>query len=142
LVLKFREFKKFKILKNNSFISVSILLRRIEVELNDILNQSSVNTIEDKSVFYHLFEILQQYDISYSNMLHLDRYNDACEIMLTRSVQIWKRFARDAKNVNDQKQYLSRALNILEQLTEILAERWNLIRTVTPQNDVRISYSC
>ncbi|CAF4520246.1 unnamed protein product, partial [Rotaria magnacalcarata] len=65
-----------------------------------------------------------------------------CEIMLTRSVQIWKRFARDTKNVNDQKQYLCRALSILEQLTEILAERWNLIRIVTPQNDVRISYSC
>ncbi|CAF3399137.1 unnamed protein product [Rotaria socialis] len=112
--------------------------KRIEVELNDILNQSSVNTIENKSVFYHLSEILQQYDISFSNMLHLDRYNDACEIMLTRSVQIWKRFARDTKNVNDQKQYLRRALSILEELTEILAERWNLIRIVTPQNDLSL----
>lgn len=110
--------------------------RRIDVELNNILNQSAVNTAEDKRVFYHLYDLLQKYDISFSNMLNLDRYNDACEIMLTRSVPIWKRFARDTTNVSEQKQYLNRALNILEQLTEILSQRWSLIRTVTPQNDV------
>jgi len=72
-------------------------------------------------------------------MINLDRYNDACEIILTRTIVIWKRFARDTKNTNEQKKYFSRALDILEQLTEILAERWRLIRKITPQNDVKKS---
>jgi hypothetical protein len=70
-------------------------------------------------------------------MINLDRYNDACEIILTRTIVIWKRFAQDTKNTNEQKKYFSRALDILEQLTEILAERWRLIRKITPQNDVK-----
>lgn len=69
-------------------------------------------------------------------MLNLDRYNDACEIILTRSIPIWKRFASDTKNTNEQKKFYSRALQILEQLTEILSERWKLIRRITSQNDV------
>ncbi|CAF4228980.1 unnamed protein product, partial [Rotaria sordida] len=110
-------------------------LKRIEVELNEILSQPTVNTIDNKPIFYRLHEILQQYDISYTNMLSLDRYNDACEIILTRSIPIWKRFARDTTNQNEQKKYLYQALNILEQLIEILAERWHLIRIITSQND-------
>ena len=74
-------------------------------------------------------------------MLNLDRYNDACEIILTRSVPIWKRFARDTTNEHEQRKYLSRALEILEQLTEILAERWRVIRKITSQNDVRSSFN-
>ncbi len=69
-------------------------------------------------------------------MLNLDRYNDACEIILTRSIPIWKRFARDTINENEQKKYFSQALRLLEQLTEILAERWRLIRMITSPNDV------
>ncbi len=76
--------------------------------------------------------------MSFTNMLNLDRYNDACDIILTRSIPIWKRFACDTTNENEQKKYLSRALRLLEQLTEILAERWHLIRTITSPNDVRI----
>ncbi|CAF0762870.1 unnamed protein product [Rotaria sordida] len=110
--------------------------KRIEVELNEILSQPTVNTIDNKPIFYRLHEILQQYDISYTNMLSLDRYNDACEIILTRSIPIWKRFARDTTNQNEQKKYLYQALNILEQLIEILAERWHLIRIITSQNDL------
>ncbi|CAF1356153.1 unnamed protein product [Adineta steineri] len=110
--------------------------KRIEVEMNEILNDSTINTSENKSVFYRLYDILQQYDMSFTNMLNLDRYNDACEIVLTRSVPIWRRFARDTANENEQKKYLCRALNILEHLTEILAQRWYLIRTVTPHNDL------
>ncbi|CAF5027203.1 unnamed protein product, partial [Rotaria sp. Silwood1] len=109
---------------------------RIEVDLNEILSEPTVNTIDNKQVFYRLYEILQQYDISFNNMLNLDRFNDACEIMLTRSIPIWKRFARDTKNQNEQKKYLCQVLNILEQLTEILAERWHLIRIITSQNDL------
>ncbi|CAF4350318.1 unnamed protein product, partial [Adineta steineri] len=104
--------------------------------MNEILNDSTINTSENKSVFYRLYDILQQYDMSFTNMLNLDRYNDACEIVLTRSVPIWRRFARDTTNENEQKKYLCRALNILEHLTEILAQRWYLIRTVTPHNDL------
>jgi hypothetical protein len=70
-------------------------------------------------------------------MINLDRYNDACEIILTRSIPIWKRFANDTTNINEQKKYFSRALQILEQLTEILSERWRLIRRITSQNDVK-----
>ena len=69
-------------------------------------------------------------------MLNLDRYNDACEIILTRSIPIWKRFAQDTNNKNEQKNYFSHTLRMLEQLTEILAERWRLIRTITSQHDV------
>ena len=72
-------------------------------------------------------------------MLNLDRYNDACDIILTRSVPIWKRFAHDTTDTNEQKKYFSHALQLLEQLTEILAERWRLIRSVTSQNDVRLN---
>ncbi|CAF4031131.1 unnamed protein product, partial [Rotaria sp. Silwood2] len=125
----------------NKLISIAyaaslLSTKRIEVDLNEILSQPTVNAIDNKSVFYRLYEILQQYDISFTNMLNLDRYNDACELMLTRSVPIWKRFARDTTNQNEQKKYLCRALNILEQLTEILAERWRLIRIITSQNDL------
>jgi hypothetical protein len=116
------------------------LFRRIEIDLNELLNQSTVNTIDNKSISYRLYEILQQYDISFTNMLNLDRYNDACEIILSRSIPIWKRFARDTTKENERRKYLSQALIILEQLTEILAERWRLIRTVTSQNDVRQRY--
>lgn len=91
-------------------------------------------------MFYRLHDILQQYDISFTNMLNLDRYNDACEIILTRSMPIWKRFAQDTKNKNEQKKYFSHILRMLEQLIEILAERWRLIRTITSQNDVRKSF--
>ncbi len=111
--------------------------RRIEVNLNEILTQSTVNTIENKSVFYRLYNILQEYDLSFTNLLNLDRYNDACEIILTQSIPIWKRFARDTINEKEQRKYLSRAFSILEQLAEILAERWRSIRTITSQNDVR-----
>ncbi len=114
-----------------------IFFRQIEVDLNEILSQSTINTIENKSIFYRLYEILQQYDMSFTNMLNFDRYNDACDIILTRSIPIWKRFACDTTNENEQKKYLSRALRLLEQLTEILAERWHLIRTITSPNDVR-----
>ena len=69
-------------------------------------------------------------------MLNLGRYHDACEIILTRSIPIWKRFARDTSNESEQKTYLSQALSLLEQLTEIFAERWHSIRTITSQNDV------
>ena len=109
----------------------------MELDLNEILTQSTVNTIENKSIFYGLQEILQQYDISFTNMLNLDRYNDACEVILTRSIPIWKRFARDTNNKNERKKYFSHVLRMLEQLTEILAERWRTIRTITSQNDVR-----
>jgi len=105
--------------------------------LNEILTQSTVNTIENKSVFYRLYNILQEYDLSFTNLLNLDRYNDACEIILTQSIPIWKRFARDTINEKEQRKYLSRAFSILEQLAEILAERWRSIRTITSQNDVR-----
>jgi hypothetical protein len=70
-------------------------------------------------------------------MLNLDRYNDACEIILTRSIPILKRFAHDSIQEKEQRKYLCRALNVLEHLTEILAERWGLIRTITSQNDVK-----
>jgi len=73
-------------------------------------------------------------------MLNLDRYNDACEIILTRSIPILKRFAQDSTQEKDQRKYLFRALSVLEHLTEILAERWRLIRTITSQNDVKNSY--
>jgi RNAse (barnase) inhibitor barstar len=96
-----------------------------------------VNTIENKSIFYRLYDILQQYDLAFTNMLNLDRFNDACEIILTRSIPIWKSFARDTNNENEQKKYFSQALRLLEQLTEILAERWQKIRMITSQNDVR-----
>ncbi|CAF3402753.1 unnamed protein product [Rotaria sp. Silwood1] len=124
----------------NKLISIAyaaslLSTKRIEVDLNEILSEPTVNTIDNKQVFYRLYEILQQYDISFNNMLNLDRFNDACEIMLTRSIPIWKRFARDTKNQNEQKKYLCQVLNILEQLTEILAERWHLIRIITSQND-------
>lgn len=111
--------------------------RRIEVDLNEILTKSSINTVENKAVFYRLYEILQEYDLSFTNMLNLDRYNDACEIILTRSIPIWKHFALDTKNKVEQKKFYSRALQLLEQLTEILSERWRLIRKITPQNDVK-----
>lgn len=114
-----------------------MLFRRIEVDLNEILSQSSINTIDNKSIFYRLYDILQQYDLAFTNLLNLDRYNDACDIILTRSIPIWKRFARDTINKNEQKKYFSQALHLLEQLTEILAERWRLIRTISSQNDVR-----
>ncbi|CAF4722909.1 unnamed protein product [Rotaria sp. Silwood1] len=125
----------------NKLISIAyaaslLSTKRIEVDLNEILSEPTVNTIDNKQVFYRLYEILQQYDISFNNMLNLDRFNDACEIMLTRSIPIWKRFARDTKNQNEQKKYLCQVLNILEQLTEILAERWYLIRIITSQNDL------
>ncbi len=123
-------------------INPFFFFRRIEVDLNEILTQSTVNTIENKSIFYRLHEILQQYDISFTNMLNLDRYNDASEIILTRSIPIWKRFVRDTTNPNEQRIYLCRALQLLEQLTEILAERWRLIRTVTSQNDVVSTLNC
>ena len=69
-------------------------------------------------------------------MLNLDRYHDACEIVLTCSTPIWKRFARDTNDDNEKKKYFSQALRNLEQLIEILAERWRLIRMITSQNDV------
>jgi hypothetical protein len=108
--------------------------------LNEILTESTVNTIENKSLFYRLNDILQHYDMSFTNMLNLDRYDDACEIILTRSIPIWKRFACDTSKQHEQRKYLCQAFNILEQLTEILAERWRVIRKITSQHDVRNSY--
>jgi len=70
-------------------------------------------------------------------MLNLDRYNDACEIVLTRSIPIWKRFAQDTTDANEKKNYFSRALQNLEQLIEILGERWRSIRTNISHHDVR-----
>lgn len=75
--------------------------------------------------------------MSCTNMLNLDRYNDACEIVLTRSIPIWKRFAQDTTDTNEKKSYFSRALQNLEQLIEILGERWRSIRTIISQHDVR-----
>lgn len=118
------------------------LSRRIEVEMNEIFSESSVNTIENKPVFYRLYDILQRYDLSFTNMLNLDRHHDACEILLTKSVPIWKRFARDTTDENEQKKHLYRALDLLEHLTEILAERWQLIRTITSHNDVSNASRC
>ena len=108
------------------------------MEQDELLHQAALNTVENKSVFYRLQDILQQYDLVYTDMLNLNRYNDACDIILSQSIPIWKRFARDSKKDSDRRVYLCRALLILEQLTELLAERWRLIRTITSQSDVSI----
>ncbi|UJR28166.1 hypothetical protein I4U23_009420 [Adineta vaga] len=125
----------------NKIVSIAytaslLTAKRIDVDMTEILSQPTVNTIENKSVFYRLYDILQQYDMSFTNMLNLDRYNEACEIILTKSIPIWKRFARDTTDENEQKKYLYRALNMLEHLTEILAERWHLVRQITSHNDL------
>ena len=110
--------------------------RQTELDQDEIFNQSTINTIENKSIFYRLNGIIQQFDLTSNDLRSLDRYNDVCEMVLTRIVPIWKRFARDSKNIPEKRNFLCEALNNLDQLTELLSERWRMIRNITSQHDV------
>ena len=101
-----------------------------------MFDQSTINTVENKSIFYRLNGIIQQYELTSNDLRSLDRYNDVCEIVLSKIVPIWKRFARDSKKASEKRNFLCEALNHLDQLTELLAERWRTIRQITSQHDV------
>jgi hypothetical protein len=105
-----------------------------------LLSQTGTNTVENKTVFHQLQSILQQYQVIYADMRHLDRYQDACNLMLSRCIPLWRRFADDSQNDEDRRAFLFQVLSILNQLVDWLMERWHRIRLTISQADVRDIY--